>query len=302
AFFETLDFLQIQGDGKIVAGGYQVTKHNRYSEDEDIVVLRFNPNGTLDTSFGSSGISRVDFSGESDIPFQMQLQPDGKILLAGDMTYAFGAIRLLPNGNLDPKFGSNGKLRFKISGEGVEYATNIFLHPNGKIMILGQMYTWFGFTTAVVWCNPNGSFDRSSGLNALDVIAPPYGSFVKPEKIDFTQEGKVLVAGYLNNSGGPFAIMRWTPDLDRLECHPPQILAAQRDYPGVSLLPTDMNAFSEILVDGKVTPYEVIRFKTEGPQVYRVKLLKKQMKPGKVLKFQLRNQCGDLSPEFSYQF
>lgn len=301
-FFETLDFLKVQQDGKIVAGGYQITKYNRYSDDEDIVVVRFNPNGTLDTGFGTSGISRVDFSGETDIPCQMQLQPDGKILLAGNMTYAFGAIRLLPNGNLDPKFGSSGKLRFKIFGEGVEYATNIFLHPNGKIMILGQMYTWFGFTTAVVWCNPNGSFDRSSGLNALDVIAPSYGSFIKPEKIDFTQDGKVLVAGYLNNFGGPFAILRWTPDLDRLECHPPQILAAQRDYPGVSLLTTDMNVFSEILVDGKVTSYEVIRFKTEGPQVYRVKLLKKQTKPGKVLKFQLRNQCGDLSPEFSYQY
>src|SRR4051794_14769623 len=107
--------LAIAADGKIVVGGYaQVGSFGDY----DFAVARLNANGSLDTSFATTGKRTVAFdrggAGE-DKAAGIALQADGKIVLAGHAQfsafgdYDFAVARLNANGALDTAFNGTGK-------------------------------------------------------------------------------------------------------------------------------------------------------------------------------------------------
>jgi uncharacterized delta-60 repeat protein len=109
----------VQPDGKIVTVGTVnvPTKHNANSSDE-IAVTRINPNDTLDTTFGTGGtvalLLGTDSSGTT-----IAIQPDGKILVAGDVftqtqhptgypsDQEYAVARLNSNGTMDKTFGGS---------------------------------------------------------------------------------------------------------------------------------------------------------------------------------------------------
>jgi uncharacterized delta-60 repeat protein len=70
----------LQADGKIVVGG-----HSGPPGSSLFVVARYNPNGTLDASFGGIGLTEPVVTG-ADIASSLALQPDGKIVVAGTTT------------------------------------------------------------------------------------------------------------------------------------------------------------------------------------------------------------------------
>jgi uncharacterized delta-60 repeat protein len=73
----TEELLAVEASGKIVAAGGNL----------DFALARYNPNGTLDLSFGSGGKVLTDFgSGSEDLGRAVALQPDGKIVAAGMST------------------------------------------------------------------------------------------------------------------------------------------------------------------------------------------------------------------------
>jgi uncharacterized delta-60 repeat protein len=82
----------LQADGKIVAVGSD--------NDGDFGIIRLNPDGSLDTSFGSGGRLTVDFFGSYDVAKALLIQPDGKIVVGGEAQngtqYGLGLIRVLP--------------------------------------------------------------------------------------------------------------------------------------------------------------------------------------------------------------
>src|SRR5262249_23308044 len=71
--------LALQPDGRILAGG-NVTINN----DTQFAVARFNPNGSLDTYFGSNGLATTNpTTNTSDRAYSVLVQPDGNIVLVG---------------------------------------------------------------------------------------------------------------------------------------------------------------------------------------------------------------------------
>ena len=76
--------LVIQADGKLVAAGFAKT-----SRGEDFALARYNPNGTLDTTFGTGGKVTTDFNGGDDQAFALVLQGDGKLVAAGTTKAGF---------------------------------------------------------------------------------------------------------------------------------------------------------------------------------------------------------------------
>src|SRR5438105_6814395 len=101
----------IQPDGKIVVAGSAGIPSN--STDE-IAVVRYNSNGTLDQSFGEGGKVTTVLFGFRDVANVVLLQPDGKILIGGLAVECFGSacphdtavVRYNPDGSLDGTFGS----------------------------------------------------------------------------------------------------------------------------------------------------------------------------------------------------
>jgi uncharacterized delta-60 repeat protein len=75
--FGGLYALAFQPDGKVVTAS--VSRSNF----EDFGVARYNPDGTLDSSFGSGGSATTDFAGKFDAPLAIAVQRDGKTVVAG---------------------------------------------------------------------------------------------------------------------------------------------------------------------------------------------------------------------------
>ena len=136
---ETLYSLALQPDGKIVAAGFGP------SGSGGVAVVRYNPDGTLDTSFGASatGIVTVEllsFSGARAV----SLQSDGKIVVAGQASDGslsrFGLARFNSDGTLDTAFGASGDGRSAVSVEPYAmYATSLAILPDGRLIAAGQI-------------------------------------------------------------------------------------------------------------------------------------------------------------------
>jgi uncharacterized delta-60 repeat protein len=86
---ERLASVTLQPDGKITAGGQAAP-----ADDADFAVARYDPNGTLDPSFGSGGVATVDFGGREDRVHSVALQPDGKIVAVGQSETDFALARM----------------------------------------------------------------------------------------------------------------------------------------------------------------------------------------------------------------
>jgi uncharacterized delta-60 repeat protein len=89
----------VQSDGRIIVGG---VSGGRFA------IVRFNPNGTLDTSFNSSGKVTTSFGSNPAVGSSMALQTDGKIVVAGSThngsDYDFAVARYHANGSQDTSF------------------------------------------------------------------------------------------------------------------------------------------------------------------------------------------------------
>src|SRR3954471_1124471 len=103
----------VQPDGKIVAAGSS-SAHDVFNVD--FALARYNPDGTLDSSFGSGGTVLSDSGSTIDAASDVLLQPDGKIVAAGTSERQFGVARYTTVGGLDPTFGSGGIVRTSFGG------------------------------------------------------------------------------------------------------------------------------------------------------------------------------------------
>ena len=117
----------LQPDGRIVTAGWLFDA----TANVDFMVTRYNPDGSLDTTFDSDGRVRTDFFGRNDRATALVVQPDGKILVAGSaedaFQFHFAVVRYLPDGRLDPTFVSDGKA----VGSFIGSVEAIVLQPDG---------------------------------------------------------------------------------------------------------------------------------------------------------------------------
>src|SRR5438105_14398848 len=106
------DAVAIQADGKLVVVG--TTYRDNDFSNEDFAVARYNPDGTLDKTFGVGGKVQTDFPGLAAVASSVVIQSDGKIVVAGGafplFTFLgdFKVARYNSNGSLDTSFGDGG--------------------------------------------------------------------------------------------------------------------------------------------------------------------------------------------------
>jgi uncharacterized delta-60 repeat protein len=133
----------LQADGKIVVAGNAFA--NPFANTSDIAVLRYNANGTLDTTgFGSPNGYVTTNIGAFDNGFAVAVQPlDGKIVVAGNADAGMGdrlaLLRYTSNGSLDPGFGTGGIVTRAASGPSiVAGAVGVALQPaDAAIVVVG---------------------------------------------------------------------------------------------------------------------------------------------------------------------
>lgn len=171
---DKINAIAIQSDGKIVITGetWDLIQHR-------FLTIRYSSNGIIDNNFGFVGIVTSTPGAFDDEAQSVVVQPDDKILIAGDSyindgsSYRIGMMRLLSNGNIDNSFGTNGYSITNLSSGG-DGATDAALQTDGKIVISGYAYSVKQNTTDAICMRylSNGKIDSSFAINGrynLDV-------------------------------------------------------------------------------------------------------------------------------------
>jgi uncharacterized delta-60 repeat protein len=218
--------LAIQPDLKTVISGVAAETYqtgpgkNSTATVWDIVVARYNTDGSLDTTFGSGGLVRIRTTSMSVSGPQLVLQPDGKIVVAGDthVTYSTGkktsvvrrdlyVLRLNPDGSLDTTFNGTGS-KIVDFPQGEVNEEGVALQPDGKI-VLGGDSTAAGLHFLAVRLNPNGTLDTSFA-NGRGYVGISSGT---AQGITLDGSGNVILYGYESDPLGNLtgAIVRYTP-------------------------------------------------------------------------------------------
>jgi uncharacterized delta-60 repeat protein len=215
----------IQPDSKIVASGWTSGLNSNF------VVVRYNPDGSLDSTFNSNGIVTAIFGTSFNSSLCSGIQTDGKLVIAGNYglslsgfgdTTDVAILRLNPNGSFDTTFNTDGKVvTGQITSTGL--ITAIASQADGKIVATGYSIvgTWYKFTT--VRYLPDGNLDPTFGLDGK-VVTNFNPTATLPNirsdaafSIAVQSDGKIITAGFSAVAGptdGPtnFALVRYNTD------------------------------------------------------------------------------------------
>jgi uncharacterized delta-60 repeat protein len=171
--------------------------------------------GLPDANFGTAGKVTVAASTLFDEAKAVVLQPDGKIIVAGRAKisgiYHLALVRLLPNGSLDPSFGTTGKVTTAI-GPKQDEAYAVALQPDGKIVVAGRIFNGTNFDFALLRYHPNGSLDNS--FHTTGIVTTAIGpNNDEAYAVTIQADGKIVVAGHADNgTNADFALLRYLPD------------------------------------------------------------------------------------------
>lgn len=198
--------MQLQADGKILIVG-----NGTGVDSSDFFVARFNPNATLDTSFGNNGVSFTNINGTGDDANAIAIQADGKILVAGrawnGSNHDFAVVRYNSDGFLDTNFGNGGRAITAI-GTSTDTAEAIAIQADGKILVSGWANHSQGVNFALVRYNSDGTLDTRFG-NGGTVLDSTISSFNYSYTSAIQADGKILVAG---NMGSQLGMARYNTD------------------------------------------------------------------------------------------
>ncbi|MDX1911167.1 MAG: T9SS type A sorting domain-containing protein [Saprospiraceae bacterium] len=194
--------LLMQPDGKIVLFGTE----DQAPTGTQSMVVRFEPDGSLDTTFGDNGYVRVDAINNSlEIFFSGAILADGKMLFAGMVRHQAYFIKLMPNGDLDPSFSLDGIHIEPLNGSAEVYG--MVAMPDGKYLATG--YTIPDYEAFVARYNANGHRDQSFGVMGA-VYFPELSEGVD---LAILPDGKILALNWIAYNDGQIAVLtRLMPD------------------------------------------------------------------------------------------
>jgi hypothetical protein len=205
--------MALQSDGKIVVAGSALNMGMG-----DFALARYNPDGSLDMSFGVAGKVTTDFFGFFDEARAVAIQSDGKIVAAGvtfsnDTFTDLALARYNSDGSLDTSFGTAGKvtLGFPMTNE---RANAVALQGNGKILVAGVLFTnTLSANFLIARYNSDGSLDTTFGT-AGQVSTDFLHNADEANALVLQSDGKIVAAGYARDiSLGPqFALARYKGD------------------------------------------------------------------------------------------
>jgi uncharacterized delta-60 repeat protein len=173
--FEAGQSLAIQPDGRIVVVGFGPTAPGR----TEIALLRYNADGSLDTTFGTGGVVTTAVSATPvDRGVQVALQDDGRIVVGAAVVTPeggpdFGVLRYDSSGALDTTFGGgDGVVTIAIApSTGFDFLNGLTIQADGRIVVVGSASLGVaGSDAPVVRLNPDGSLDTSFGGIGAPVV------------------------------------------------------------------------------------------------------------------------------------
>ncbi|HEV7490476.1 MAG TPA: hypothetical protein VGO25_06690 [Rhodanobacteraceae bacterium] len=195
----------VQPDGRIVV--CDADRHD-FVTDDDVLIERFNADGSLDTTFGVNGSTLLSFDGQSvrDYCSAIALQADGRIVLAGvrefvgfGTTYPyFLVVRITTNGALDTSFaGGAGYTVFSYETFGHGGASAVAVDASGRIVVAGgAQFDGGDEDFAVARLQPDGTFDPAFNGSGTETIGFFSGfSYDYATNVAIDAQDRIVLAG-----------------------------------------------------------------------------------------------------------
>lgn len=166
--------LAVQSNGKILVAG---------SSNGNFAVVRYNTNGSLDTSFSGDGKVTTNVSSSDDAATSVIVQANGKILVSGDSNGKLALVRYNANGSLDSSFSDDGKVTTDLYTYSRPHAVTV--QADGKLLLAG--------------INSKEAFtlERYNSNGTLDVSFSGDGKVITQESVDaitVQADGKILIS------------------------------------------------------------------------------------------------------------
>jgi uncharacterized delta-60 repeat protein len=178
--------------------------------------VRYNADGSLDTTFAIGGIAETAIGEGKSGANAVVVQPDGKIIVAGGAMVSatdtnsvdFGLLQYLPDGNLDPSFGTGGKVTTDFGA--TDSAAGIALQGDGKLVVAGNSGDSSNSEIAVARYNSDGSLDATFGMGGK-VTSAPVAMDAIAQGIAIQADGRIIVggAGEVAGQNREVALMRY---------------------------------------------------------------------------------------------
>jgi uncharacterized delta-60 repeat protein len=184
----------LQSSGKIVTAGFTVNAGIR-----EFALMRFNTDGSLDTTFNGSGTIATAI-GHDSCAYAVAIQTNNRIIAAGVSNNQFALARYI-NGSLDTSFGSSGIVTTTIGSSA--QINDVVLQSNGKIIAVGFADNQF----ALARYNTNGTLDTTFGSGGI--VTTSIGTTANANSIALQNNGQIIVAG---NSDTGVIIVRYNTD------------------------------------------------------------------------------------------
>jgi uncharacterized delta-60 repeat protein len=202
SFTDQAHEVALQPDGRIVVAGFSESGTGRR-----FAVVRHNADGSLDASFDGDGkVTTAIGTGSRDEAYAVALQPDRKIVVAGDSYDAsnnshLAVVRYNADGSLDTGFDGDGKVTTVVGGK--SHATAVAVQGDGRIMVAGAgtPCVGCGLFPALARYNPDGSLDTSfnddkaSTPSGTRVMTDDFGNGGVARALAIQGDGKIVVAG-----------------------------------------------------------------------------------------------------------
>lgn len=198
--------IALQSDDKIVVAG-----HTWGGSENHFALARYNPDGSLDTSFGENGTVSSSFPGKYAIARALAIQGDGKIIVGGQVYTLnndfdeFALARYETNGSLDATFGTGGQVTTSF-GEGTQNWINaIELQENGKIVAGG----FSNDLCALARYNENGTLDPTFGNSGLVTTWIPNTTQGIINALAIDSNGGIFGGGFSVDAYSNFTVVKY---------------------------------------------------------------------------------------------
>ncbi|MAP55231.1 T9SS type A sorting domain-containing protein [Altibacter sp.] len=187
------EFCGVRSDGSIISGGG--------NWGAGYMITCYNPNGTIDESFGQQGAAQTIFLGNEGSGTAVAFSASGEIYVAGTAGYGSSGVpysrrmtvsKFTNNGAIPDDWG-NGTKTIDY-GTSADTGSDILIQPDGKIVVVGSSYNGNNADFAIARLHPDGSYDTTfngSGRVRTDIANNVDGAY----SVSLFENGKLLLVG-----------------------------------------------------------------------------------------------------------
>ncbi|MCH8325673.1 MAG: T9SS type A sorting domain-containing protein [Bacteroidetes bacterium] len=200
----------LQSDGKIIVTGFLLS-----DSSYKFVTVRYNPNGSLDASFGNGGVVITQIGNTDDKATSIKIDTSGYIYIGGytwtGSKYDFALLKYKTDGTLDTRFNNSGIVTTSV-GIFDDMANSLALQNDGKIIQSGISERVLNLEFAIVRYNTDGTLDNSFGTGG--VITTAISTFDnRAQSVASLNDKRILLAGYSNSlTDNNFTVVRYKQD------------------------------------------------------------------------------------------